>query len=93
MKITATHDYFWHQREIHPERKEISLDHCQYVLDHRNEGLHYEQSDGKFRYTAPVPELGYWVRVIMLGDRETLFNAFADTEETHKFEQRHRARR
>lgn len=52
MRIKHTHDYFWRQRELHPERKEISVGHCQYVLDHRNEGLFYEQPDGKLRCTA-----------------------------------------
>lgn len=76
MRIEHTHDYSWHQRE----RKETSLGHCQYVLDHRNEGLSYEQPDGNLRCTAPVPELGYRVRVILPGDRETLFNTFEDAQ-------------
>ncbi len=75
-EITSYTGYYWRRKLERPERWEISDDECQWVLDNRFDGEFFQQYDEKWNFTVYVPALGYRVRVIMLGDGQTLHNAF-----------------
>lgn len=58
------------------KRSCITVDVCEAIVTNP---YHSEvQEDGRFCYWGYVPEIGYYVRVIVLEDEETLFNAFED---------------
>ncbi|PSQ71196.1 MAG: hypothetical protein BRD38_02880 [Bacteroidetes bacterium QH_9_67_14] len=70
-----THSYFENVRPAkHPE---VSRQQAEWVARHPE----YEevQENGRFRRWAYVEDLNHYVRVIVLPDRETLFNAFIDS--------------
>ncbi|WP_295524683.1 hypothetical protein [uncultured Pseudacidovorax sp.] len=68
--------YFLATRE-RDDRKSIELAWIEWVVQapqHR-----HLQEDGRWRLWAPVPEAeGRWLRVVLLGDGETVHNAFFD---------------
>jgi len=60
-----------------PDRKLIKIEWVQSVM----ESPEHEtvQSDGRIRLWARIPDMGNrYLRVILLGDRETVHNAFFD---------------
>lgn len=75
-----THDYFHTSRGWHPEVTQEIAEHC---------AKHYEhevvQEDGRIRRWGYSRELGKYVRVILLEDGKTLFNAFIDRDYERKY--------
>ena len=68
-------DYF--EKEVLRKRPYLKKAWCTFVLDHpvRSE----PQADNRFRFWAAIPELqGRYLRVVTLGDKVTIHNAFPD---------------
>lgn len=69
------HWYFRKRVLENPKRSRITVEVCEAVVrDPHSEA----QDDGRFSYWGYAPEVGYYLRVIVLEDGETLFNAFED---------------
>lgn len=71
MKTTR---YF--EEQVLRKRPYIRREWCRMVLD--NPVRVETQPDGRVRYWGLVPELGKYLRVVTLEDRETIHNAFPD---------------
>ena len=70
-----TTQYFEHIRK-RPDRAVIKEDWIKQVINHpaKTEA----QSDGRIRKWARIPEVGKYLRVILLDDGETVHNVFFD---------------
>jgi hypothetical protein len=72
--IMKTHWYF---DEIRPRNHpEVSKSQAEWVA--QNYEAEWVQENGRIRRWGYVEDLEHWVRVILLPDGETLFNAFID---------------
>ncbi len=72
--MLKTTRYF--EEKVMPKRPYIKREWCEQVV-HNPE--HYElQDDGRIRFWGFIPELGKYLRVVTLGDGETIHNAFPD---------------
>ena len=71
MKTTR---YF--EEQVLRKRPYIRREWCKMVLD--NPARVEAQPDGRVRYWGYVAELGRYLRVVTLEDRETIHNAFPD---------------
>ncbi|RKX59737.1 MAG: hypothetical protein DRP37_06165 [Thermodesulfobacteriota bacterium] len=67
--------YFEYTRK-RPGRAQIKDKWIKYVID--NPEKIQIQSDGRIRKWAKITEVNKYLRVILLGDRETVHNAFFD---------------
>jgi hypothetical protein len=68
-------EYF--EQEVLRKRPYIEKDWCVYVLE--NAVRCEPQENNRFRFWAPIPELGgRFLRVITLEDKVTIHNAFPD---------------
>ena len=67
-------EYF--KRRVLGERPYIELAWCEATV--REPEAAEVQADGRVRHWRFVPELGKYLRVVTLEDRETLHNAFPD---------------
>ncbi|MFB3133040.1 MAG: hypothetical protein ACE10K_11010 [Rhodothermales bacterium] len=67
-----TDPYFEKRRKVH----RIEYRHVEAALD--NEVHRERQTDGRWRVWGFVPKLVTFVRVVLLADEETVFNAFRD---------------
>ncbi len=76
------HPYFRRRVLENPKRFRITVDVCEAIAadPYRSE----VQEDGRFCYWGYVCGIGYYVRVIVLEDGETLFNAFEDRNFTRR---------
>lgn len=74
------HWYFRKRVLENPKRSRITASICEAIVQdpYRSE----VQQDGRLCYWGYVPEIGYYVRVIVLEDGDTLFNAFEDGDFT-----------
>jgi len=72
MKTTQYFDY----TRKRPDRAHIKEDWIQTVIE--NPAKVEVQSDGRIRKWARITEAGKYLRVILLGDGETVHNAFFD---------------
>ena len=72
MKKTQYFEYTRKRRD----RAQIKDKWIEYVID--NPEKTQIQSDGRIRKWAKIPEMNKYLRVILLGDRETVHNAFFD---------------
>jgi hypothetical protein len=80
------HGYFTRRVLENPKRSRITVAACERIV---RDPYHTEvQDDGRRCYWGYVGDIGYYVRVIVLEDGETLFNAFEDRNFTR--EQRRR---
>jgi hypothetical protein len=59
-----------------PDRAAIRDEHIQAALAAPSRWP--MQPDGRVRHWAFIPELGHWLRVVLLEDGETVHNAFLD---------------
>jgi hypothetical protein len=59
-----------------PDRSAIRDEHIRAALIAPSRRL--TQPDGRVRHWAFIPELGHWLRVVLLEDGETVHNAFLD---------------
>jgi hypothetical protein len=64
------------------DRPEIEWEWCQRVIDHPEEAV--EQPNGCWRMWGYILEAEKSLRVITLGDRETVDNAFLDRTYTRR---------
>lgn len=80
------HPYFRRRVLENLKRSRITVDICEAIVaePYRSE----VQEDGRYCCWGYAPEIGYYERVIVLEDGETLFNAFEDRNFTR--EQRRR---
>ena len=67
-------EYF--KRRVLGDRTYIDLAWCEAIV--REPEATEVQPDGRVRHWGFVPELGKHLRVVTLGDHETLHNAFPD---------------
>ena len=72
MKTTKYFDYT-RQRS---DRAQIKIEWIEYAI--HNPDRTETQSDGRIRKWAKIPEIGKYLRVILLEDGETVHNAFFD---------------
>ncbi|MGH3090344.1 MAG: hypothetical protein ACRDSJ_23920 [Rubrobacteraceae bacterium] len=88
-EVTGHSRHFLRNYLDHPERREITDYHTQYVLDHAAEGFFGLQDDGLWQFTGVyVPDLGYVLRVVVHPDGK-VYTAYNDKGETSKhFERR-----
>ncbi len=88
-EITGHSRHFLRNYLDHPERREITDDHIQYVLDRAEEGFFGLQDDGLWQFTGVyVRDLGYVLRVVVYSDGK-VYTAYNDKGETRKhFERR-----
>jgi len=70
-----TTQYFEHIRK-RPDRAAINEEWIRHVVDHPEKTE--VQSDGRIRKWARIPEVGKYLRVILLDDGETVHNVFFD---------------
>jgi hypothetical protein len=70
-----TTKYFDYVRQ-RPDRAIIREEWIKRVVEHPE--YSEVQSDGRIRSWAWIPEVGKYLRVILLGDGETVHNAFFD---------------
>lgn len=64
------------------EEHGVTVDQVEEALN--NEVARQVQEDGRIRVWDWVDDLGFYVRVILLSDGETLLNAFRDSNFTRK---------
>ncbi len=70
-------DYF--EKQVLRKRPTLKKGWCVYVLEHAVHCKPQEQS--RFRYWAPIEDLGGpYLRVITLDDQTTIHNAFPDQD-------------
>lgn len=74
MKFT---NYFLHTRQ-RADRKIIKLEWNEKVCD--NPDHQSRQEDGRIRKWGYIPEMGNYLRVVLLEDNETVHNAFFDRD-------------
>jgi hypothetical protein len=76
------HWYFKQRVLDNPKRSRVTVEFCERVVA----APEYSevQNDGRVCYWGHVPEIGYHIRVIVLEDGETLFNAFEDRNFTRR---------
>lgn len=62
---------------VRPRRPYLKVEWIQFVLEapERTE----TQADGRIRHWRHIPELGKYLRVVVLEDGETIHNAFPDS--------------
>jgi hypothetical protein len=64
-------------REVLRKRPYLKLEWCVYAIE--NAVRSEPQEAGRWRFWAPIPELGErYLRVVTLEDRTTIHNAFPD---------------
>lgn len=61
--------------------RSLALEDVEEALAHEVRSI---QPDGRVRIWGYVERMGYYIRVILLEDRETVFNAFKDGNFTRK---------
>lgn len=76
------HWYFRRRVLENPKRSRIAADACEAIV--RNPYHSEVQEDGRFCHWGYISEIGYYVRVVVLEDGETLFNAFEDRNFTRR---------
>lgn len=69
-----------------PERSDITVEMCERVV--REAEYVEERENGLLRFWGYVPELEYYLRVIVRSDREILVNAFKDRNYTRRARRR-----
>lgn len=69
-----------------PTRWDITVEMCERIVGEAEDSE--MQDNGLVRFWGYVPELGYYVRVITIGDREWLVNAFKERNYTRKARRR-----
>lgn len=69
-----THRYF--DNSVTARRPYLTLEMCRKVIE--NPHTTNVQEDGRTQYWGYVAEYDKWLRVIVMEDGETLFNAFFD---------------
>lgn len=73
------HPYFLRRVEA-PDRRGITLEVCERIVS-EHDYHDVDPRNGRLRYWGFAPEVGEngkWIRVIVLSDGETLFNAHPD---------------
>jgi len=76
------HWYFRKRVLENPKRSRITVRMCEAIVADADHSM--VQEDGRLCYWGHVPDLGYYVRVIVLEDGDTLFNAFEDRNFTRR---------
>lgn len=76
------HGYFRKRVLENPKRSRVTVEACEKVV--ASPEYSEKQSNGRICYWGHVPEIGYYLRVIVLEDGETLFNAFEDRNFTRR---------
>ena len=72
MKTTQYFDYTMKR----PDRAQIKIKWIKFTIKHPDKTE--TQTDGRIRKWARIPDIGKYLRVILLEDGETVHNAFFD---------------